>query len=148
VARVIPVLKSGDATCVASYRPISILPCFSKILEHIMYKRLYHFLDINNIHYNKQFGFKNGHSTDQAIAYLVRDILKSFDENKYTLGVFIDLSKAFDTVNHNILLTKLKNYGIKHSNFKWFKSYVSNRQQYISHNCSKTNNMNITCGVP
>ena len=148
VARVIPVLKSGDATCVTNYRPISILPCFSKILEHIMYKRLYHFLDINNILYSKQFGFKNGHSTDQAIAHLVHDILKSFDENKYTLGVFIDLSKAFDTVNHYILLTKLKNYGVKHSNFKWFKSYLSNRQQYISHNCGKTNNMNITCGVP
>lgn len=82
------------------------------------------------------------------VYWVVHGILKSADKNKYTLGVFIDLSKAFDTVNHYILLTKLKNYGVKHSNFKWFKSYLSNRQQYISHNCGKTNNMNITCGVP
>ncbi|XP_065671679.1 uncharacterized protein LOC136089556 [Hydra vulgaris] len=104
--------------------------------------------NLNNILYSKQFGFKKSHSTDHAIVHLVHDIFKSFDENKYTLGVFINLSKAFDTVDHYILLTKLENYGIKHINIAWFKSYLSNRKQYISYNEGKTTNMNITCGVP
>ncbi|XP_065654789.1 uncharacterized protein LOC136081403 [Hydra vulgaris] len=91
IARVIPILKSGDETSVSNYRPISILSYFLKLLEHIMYKRLYYFLDVNNILYSKQFGFKKSHSADQAIVHLVHDIFKSFDENKYTLGVFIDL---------------------------------------------------------
>ena len=87
-----------------NYRPISVLPCFSKILERIIYNRFYTFFIENDILYEKQFGFQKQHSTEHAIIHLVNDIFKSFDSNKYTLGVFIDLTKAFDTVDHNILL--------------------------------------------
>ena len=102
----------------------------------------------NNILYEKQFGFQTAHSTDHAIIQLVNEISKSFEENKFTLGVFIDLSKAFDTVNHKILITKLKNYGIRNKNLKWFISYLSNRKQFISCDEQHTDMANITCGVP
>ena len=69
---------------------------------------------------------------------LIHEIYQAFDENKYTLGIFIDLSKAFDTVNHNILLEKLTNYGIENSNLAWFKNYLSNRKQYVAHTEGKT----------
>ena len=148
IARVLPVFKSEDESILSNYRPISILPCFSKILERIMYNRLYTFLCEHNILYKKQFGFQAGHSTDHAIIQLVQEILQSFNENKFTLGVFIDLSKAFDTVDHKILLAKLQNYGIKNTNLKWFDSYLSSRKQYISYDRDKTEYENIICGVP
>ena len=144
IARVIPVFKSGDDTNISNYRPISILPCFSKILERIMYNKLYSYLEKNNILYNKQFGFKTGHSTDHAILHLVQIIFQGFDKNKFTISIFIDLSMASDTVDHSILIKKLENYGIKNINIAWFKSYLSNRKQYISFGNKKTNNMTIT----
>lgn len=147
-ARILPAFKDGEDTELSNYRPISILPCFSKILERIMYNRLYTFLCKHNILYKKQFGFQAGHSTDHAIIHLVNEILQSFNENKYTLGVFIDLSKAFDTVDHTILLDKLENYGVKHTNLKWFRSYLSSRKQVICYEGNKTNYENIICGVP
>ncbi|XP_057289791.1 uncharacterized protein LOC130612454 [Hydractinia symbiolongicarpus] len=119
IARVLPVYKTGEKTNASNYRPISVLPCFSKILERIMYNRFYSFLTANNILYDNQFGFQAGHSTDHAIVKLVNEISKAFDENKYMLGIFINLSKAFDTVDHKILLEKLKNYGIRNSNICW-----------------------------
>ena len=92
-----------------------------------MYNRLYKFLLENNILYQKQFGFQNAHSTEHAILLLVNQITEAFNQGKYTLGIFLDLSKPFDTVNHNILLGKLKAYGIQSENLKWFRSYLSNR---------------------
>ena len=148
IARVAPIFKSGDETSLNNYRPISVLPCFSKILERIMYNRLYDFITKNNILYKKQFGFQANHSTDHAIIQLVDQICDSFNNNKFTLGVFIDLSKAFDTVNHDILLTKLKHYGVKNTNLKWFQSYLSTRKQFISYDLKETTMENITCGVP
>ena len=89
-----------------NYRPISVLPYFSKLLERMMDNRLYKFLVENNILYQKQFGFQNAHSTEHAILQLVNQITEAFSQGKYTLGIFLELSKAFDTVNHNILLEK------------------------------------------
>ena len=116
-----------------------------------MYKRLHDYLTKNNLLFDKQFGFRKGHSTEHALIELVNRIYVSFNENKYTyytLRVFIDLWKAFDTVNHNILLKKLKLYGIENSNLKWFTSYLSRRKQYIEHTDIKTSHLDITCGVP
>ena len=97
--------------------------------------------------FQKQFGFREGHSTSHAIANLVSNIYNSFNENKFTLGVLIDLSKAFDTVNHNILLNKLSLYGIKSNSLKWFLSYLSDRKQYVQTSVFKTTNLNAVCGV-
>ena len=114
-----------------------------------MYNRLYKCLKENNILYEKQFGFQSGYSTNDAIVQLVDKIFDSFEKEQFTLGVFIDLSKAFDTVDHSILLKKLKFYGITDKNLAWFESYLSNRNQYIEiGENSKTDLKYAPCGVP
>ena len=148
IAKILPTFKTGKKELLTNYRPISVLPCFSKILERIMYNRLYNYLDQNNLLYSKQFGFRSGHSTDHPLIDLVDSIYRSFNESKYTLGVFIDLSKAFDTVDHDILLSKLELYGVRGNHLEWFKSYLSNRQQYVEVEGKKTGYLGIKCGVP
>ena len=119
------------------------------MLERIMYRRLYSYLQENKILYSKQFGFQTGHSTDHAIIQLVEQIYENFEENKYTLGVFIDLAKAFDTVDHKILLRKMEIYGIGGTTLKWFENYLTNRKQYIQiSNIKKTDLKDVVCGVP
>ena len=118
IAKVTPSFKKGDTALMDNYRPISVLPCFSKILERIIYNRLYSFFTENNILYKKQFGFQKQHSTDHAIVYLVNEVLKSFENNCYTLGVLINLTKAFDMVDHNIVLKKLFHYGVRGNTLK------------------------------
>ena len=143
------VFKTGDTADISNYHPISVLPYFSKILECIMYNRLYKYLTDQTILHPRQFGFKKGHSIEHAIAQLVDQIYKSFENDKYTVGIFIDLSKAFDTVDHTILLKKLEIYGITGANLAWFRSYLTNRKQYICiNNDTKTNEQKVTCGVP
>nr|XP_047141507.1 uncharacterized protein LOC124816378 [Hydra vulgaris] len=110
IAKITPIFKEGDRAIISNYRPISILPIFSKILERIMYNRVYDYFQCNNLLYSNQFGFKKHNSTEHAIIQFVRKISKSFENSQYTLGIFIDLSKAFDTVDHTILLHKLKYY--------------------------------------
>ena len=125
--RVTLLFKVGDPSDMSNYRPISVLPCFSKILERNMYNRLCKYLTTEKLLYSKQFGFQTGLSTEHAIVKLVDQIYKSFEKDHYTLGVFIDLSKAFDTVDHKILIRKLEMYAIKGINLAWFRSYLTNR---------------------
>ena len=114
-----------------------------------MYNRLFKYLTANEILHKKQCGFQKGHSTEHAIIQLINQINNSFEKNHFTLGIFIDLSKAFDTVDHSILIKKLKLYGVKGNNLRWFESYLSNRKQYISYNGNKcTTFESITYGVP
>ena len=104
IAKVTPIFKSGKKELLTNYRPISVLLCFSKILERIMYNRVCNYLNDNNLLFHKQFGFMKSHSTDHALIELINSTYDSFNQNKYTLGIFIDLSKAFNTVDHNILI--------------------------------------------
>ena len=150
VARVIPVFKSGDPSQMTNYRPISILPVFSKLLERIVYNRVYNYITEQKLLFPKQFEFQSNHSTEHAIVEFVDNILKSFDKGDMTLGVFIDLSKAFDTVDHKILLQKLDFLGIRGTYLRWFKNYLSNRKQFIPYNNDERQSIwrLITCGVP
>ena len=148
IARVTPIYRTGDENDFGNYRTNSVLPCFSKLLKRIMYKRLYNHLSQNHVLYLKQFGFQKSHSTEHAIIQLIDQINSSFEKNNFTLGVFIDLSKAFDTVDHHILISKLENYGVNGNNLHWFQSYLKNRKQYLNFNNKITTLSQITCGVP
>ena len=131
-----------------NYRPVSVLPAFSKIYERVFYKRLLSYINVNNLLYNHQYGFRAGHSTGLALTVLVDRIIESLDSSKSTVGVFLDFSKAFDTVNHNILLSKLETYGVRGAPLSWIASYLSCRTQYVNYNKTSSSSLPIACGVP
>ena len=110
IARVIPLFKSGEKDIFTNYRPVSVLPTFSKILERVLYNRLLRFLNAFKILSDNQYGFRKHHST--ALACLYDKISSAIENRKYAVGIFIDLSKAFDTVDHNILMSKLEHFGV------------------------------------
>ena len=147
-AKITPIYKCGDSHNMTNYRPISKLSCFSKILERAMHVRLYDFLESNDILYNKQFGFRKNHSTSYAIIEIVDRITEALDRRKITIGVFLDLSKAFDTIKHDILLDKLAHYGVRGLALNWFRSYLADRFQQVNYNNSLSNLVSILCGVP
>ena len=128
LAKVTPIFKSGKNKLLTKNRLISVLRSFSKMLERIMYIRLYEYLPKNDLLFDKQLGFRKSHLTEHPLIKLVNIIYDSFNENKCTLGVFIDLSKAYDRVNDNILLKKVRLYGIENSNLKWLTRYLSRRR--------------------
>ena len=148
MAIVTPVFKTNDKESFSNFRPISVLPCFSKILEKLMYKRIIKFLDKHNILNEHQYGFRKKHSTNHAILELVTKITNAIENNQYTMGVFLDLSKAFDTVNHAILLHKLEHYGIRGIVLEWFKNYLQFRKQAVKYKTTKSDSLTISCGVP
>ena len=131
IAQITPIYKGEDSSDKSNYRPISVLPWFSRILECIMCNCLYKYLIKNNILYSKQFGFQNNHSTDHVVVQLVEQITESYENKKYTSGVSIDLLKAFHTIGNSILLKKLELYSITDRHHGWVKSYFSNRRQFI-----------------
>ena len=147
-AKVIPIYKSKNKELLANYRPISLLCSLSKILEKIVHKRVYNFLQLHNIFFASQYGFRQKHSTVNAVCEFTAHTLNSLDENKSTLGVFLDLSKAFDTINHDLLLKKLYYYGICGIALEWFKSYLCNRKQYVTYKNTNSHSLEMTCGVP
>jgi len=148
VAKVIPIFKSGDKYSFNNYRPISVLPAISKILEKLVYKRIYDFINKHNILTPDQFGFRPKHSTYMAINKLYNQISTSLDNKLCTAGIFLDLSKAFDTLDHQILVNKLNYYGIRGVANSWIESYLNDRKQFVKFNehCSPTSV--IKCGVP
>ena len=127
-ADTIPLYKSKDKNDKNNYRPISLLLTMSKVLEKVMYNRTYNFLNHTNQLFTSQYGFRTGHSCQEAIAELVGKITRNNDMGCHTIGVFIDLSKAFDTLEHRVLYEKLAIYGIRGVTLDWFKSYLTNRQ--------------------
>ena len=137
IAKVNPIFKSGDNQIFSNYRPISILPSISKILEKIMYTRLFDFVTKNEILSPHQYGFRPNRSTYMAINDLYCKITDDLDNKHHSLGIFLDfISKAFDTLNHDILLHKLNMYGIRGLANSWIQNYLSNRKQWLSSNPS------------
>ena len=148
LAKVIPLYKASDPMVFSNYRPVSVLPLFSKILEHLMYTRLLSFINKHKLLYSYQFGFRRGHSPDLALICLVDRISNALENGEYVLGLFLDFSKAFDTVNHDILFNKLECLGIRDTPLQWFKSYLSDREQYVVYNETCSSYKTISCGVP
>ena len=139
VAEIVPLHKGGDEFLCNNYRPISLLITISKILEKVIYKRTYSFLEKNNILFQSQYGFRTKHSCADAVAELIREITKNRENGLYTAGIFLDLSKAFDTLPHTILLKKMSKYGIRGSMNAWFTSYLSARSLRVKCNVASGN---------
>ena len=148
IGKITPIYKKGDCELFENYRPVSTLPVFGKIFEKIIYTRLYSFLTSQKILHKNQFGFRSNHSTSHAINYSVQHINDAIKSKKHTLGIFIDLSKAFDTIDHSKLLHKLDNYGIRGMAHQLLKSYLSNRKQYTSTLGEKSELLTVLFGVP
>ena len=148
ISKINPIHKKDSKLIISNYRPISLLSNLNKIIEKLMFKRLYAFLEQYKCIYDLQFGFRKNHSTNHAIISIIQKVQDAIKDNKFAIGVFIDLQKAFDTVNHSILLEKLNHYGISGISNTWFKSYLSDRQQFV---CIDGENSDFTItehGVP
>ena len=130
-----------------NYRPVSLLPCFSRNLERLVSDRCPDYIDNNGILNDKQFGFRSKHSTYMPIAQLVDKINTAVEKHETTIGIFSDLSKAFDTIDHNILLYELEHNGFRGVVLEWFKKNLNNRKQYVFHNNCKSDLKDIVCGV-
>ena len=149
IARVIPVYKNkGSKNVFGNYRPISLLPVFSKIIERLIHDKLFEFLVRYQILFESQYGFRSGRNTTHATLDFIHSIEEAIESNQYAIGVFCDLSKAFDTLNHDILLQKLDHYGIRGKANMWFQSYLNNRKQYVELNNKKSSCLPIDTGVP
>ena len=146
ILKVILIHKKDSKLDFSNYRPISLLSNIEKILERLMYNRMYKFFSDNNLIYSLQFGFRQKYSTVHALISLTENTRKNLDKGNIGCGIFFDLQKAFDTVEHDILLSKLKHYGI--CGHEWFKSYISNRKQYVSINGYDSNLADTKFGVP
>ena len=147
-AKVLPLHKGGDMNDTNNYRPISILPVLSKIIERAVHEHVYSYLSSHNILNVHQSGFRPSHSTDTALIDMVDDWLTNINAGKLTGVAFIDLRKAFDTVNYDILLKKLCNIGASYNTIKWFKSYLTERKQRVSFNGVVSGSSQLNTGVP
>ena len=147
-AKVIPIHKKGSKLELTNYRPISLLSNIDKIFEKLIYKRVYGFLDAKKVLFKQQFGFRKSYSTAQALLNISQKIMDALDKGNYACGVFIDLQKAFDTVDHEILLKKLSHYGIRGIALTLFKSYLSDRHQFVSLNGVNSAHRTVRHGVP
>ena len=139
LVEIVPLYKGGDESLSNNYRPISLLLTLSRILEKVVYARTYQFLEKNNILFRSQYGFRNQHSCNDAISELVGEITKNRERCMHTAGIFLDLSKAFDTLPRNILLNKLEKYGIRGIMQKWFTSYLNARTLRVKCNVTSSN---------
>ena len=149
IAKVTPLFKLGNINDMSNYRPISILPVLSKILEKIIYKRLADFFTVNNVLNEAQFGFRQSHSTIQAVQTAVNSIVNTMNTSSYCMGIFIDFSKAFDTIRHDISLHKLKHYGIRGLAYDLISDYLSNRKQFVIYDAKTCSDLlPVSIGVP
>ena len=148
IAKITPLYKKENVKLIENYRPISVLSSISKIFEKVVFNQLYAYFTQNNLFYHSQYGFRKKCSTEHAVLELSDKVINQMEIGNTPLAVFLDLSKAFDTINFDILLYKLKYYGISNTSIKWFNSYLYNRKQYVEFNQTKSNISSITTGIP
>ena len=148
LGKITPVFKKGDAQLLDNYRPISIIPLFGKIFEKIIYKRLYSFCLANGVIYDKQFGFREHHSTGHAINYSINKITCEIQNKNHVIGIFLDLSKAFDTIDHCKMLSKLEHYGIRSIALRLLGSYLGHREQITNFKGIDSGSCGVDFGVP
>ena len=147
IAKVIPLFKKGDIQLFGNYRPISLLSSVSKVFEKAAYGQLYEYFSSHALFYDSQYRFRKYHSTELAALELIDRIHKEIDENEIPFSVFLDLSKAFDTLDTDILLHKLQYYGITGTTLDWFRSYLTERYQYVDYNGASSSMKLLTTGV-
>jgi retron-type reverse transcriptase len=143
----VPVFKSGDPLSCDNYRPISLVKSFSKVLEKIVSINLVNHLELNNLIYRHQYGFQRGKSTEHNLLHVINNVGNALNDGMYCVGVFLDLKKAFDVCNHNILLKKMEKYGIVGTELEWFKSYLTGRSQVVDINGAHSNPHDIDISV-
>ena len=148
ISKVIPIHKKGSLLSLGNYRPISLLSNLNKILEKLVHSRLFDFFEDSQALYHLQFGFRKKHSTIHALIEITESVKRALDNGMIACGVFLDLQKAFDTVNHEILLSKLDHYGVRGSSLDWFRSYLSGRKQFVSILGFESDTKYIEHGVP
>ena len=148
MAMIIPIFKDNDKSEVNNYRPISLLSVFNKLFEKIMYNRMKQFIEQEDILFSSQYGFRESYSTEHAIHDIVDKIQTNMDKKLFSCGIFIDLKKAFDTVDHDILLQKLNYYGFRGITNDWFASYLKRRTQTTQIEGKISDKSNVSCGVP
>ena len=150
IAKVVPVFKSGDKHDYTNYRPISLLSSFSKLMEKVVARQLVGFLKFHNLLYKHQYGFRANHNCSQPVLHFSDKIYNSLNQKPSlaSLSIFIDLKKAFDTVDHNILLQKMDHYGIRGISNEWFQNYLADREQFVSVHGVNSETVKMVCGVP
>ena len=131
IAKVIPIHKNGSKVEASNYRPISLLASISKIYEKLVHHRLLEYLEKHNVLYGRQYRFRPGRSCEHALLDAQHKVLHSMNKRQVSLLLLIDFSKAFDLVDHDILLRKLEHYGIRGIALKWMESYLKNREQFV-----------------
>lgn len=147
-ANVIPIQKSKGDTSLTNYRPISILPVLSKLLERVVQEQLLEHLLQFNLLSPCQSGFRPGHSTQDALVYVTDKWRKEIEDRKYVGVVFLDLAKAFDCIDHQIMISKLPLYGIRDNTLKWFQSYLRDRKQRVLMANNTSDWGDVSIGVP
>jgi Reverse transcriptase (RNA-dependent DNA polymerase) len=148
LAKLVPIFKYGYKEDLNNYRPISLLNVFSKILEKIVGNRLTHYLESNKLISNCQFGFRKAHSTTHPLTKLLNFVAQANNDKEHLIAIFCDLSKAFDTCDHTLLLDKLYKLGIRGIELSWFRNYLTGRKQFVYINCVSSSLLNILIGVP
>ena len=147
-AKIIPLYKKDNPMLLENYRPISLLPSISKVIEKVIYCQLFDYFTDHNLFYPNQYGFRKNHNTEQATLEVVDRITHLMEKGETPISIFLDLSKAFDTLNHEVLLYKLKFYGVNNDSLKLFKNYLTNRKQYVEYDHIQSETVTASTGVP
>ena len=148
LAKVTALFKGGIESEADNYRPISVLPILNKVFEKVIHNQLVNFLDVHNVLYKQQFGFRKNHSTSHAVSCLYEKLISNFEKGEMSAVLFIDLKSAFDTIDINILLKKLEHFGLRNNVLELLASYLSDRKQYVNCGDIRSEILSVLCGVP